>query len=145
MRYRFIDRVVSLELGATPRIEVTKTFAATDDGLSGPHGPLRVPTSLVLELLAMTGGHLLARWLGGTRLPLLLKVAEFRVERPACPGEPLSARVTLGARSGAADGAAMAETSGDVYQGSARIAAGRLTYVCVRLPGIDLNAYLDRP
>jgi hypothetical protein len=39
MRYRFVDRVVSLELGDSPRIEVVKTFDFADDALTGPEGP----------------------------------------------------------------------------------------------------------
>src|SRR5437899_8851622 len=85
MRYRFIDKVVSLALDGRPRIEVEKTFHGDDDAFTGPSGPARVPASLLLELMAMTGGHLVFHHLGGNRLPLLLKVPECRFERAAGP------------------------------------------------------------
>src|SRR4029077_18802134 len=95
MRYRFIDEVLALDLGAHPRIEVAKTFASGDDAFSGPLGPDRVPNALVLELLAMTGGHLAFRHGGAKRLPLLLKVPECRFERVARAGQRLRAVASL--------------------------------------------------
>src|SRR5207237_3945062 len=95
MRYRFIDEVLSLDLGARPRIEVVKTFAVGDDALSGPLGPDRVPNALILEFLAMTGGHLAFRHGGARRLPLLLKVPECRFEQPARAGDRLRAIAQL--------------------------------------------------
>src|SRR2546422_11338907 len=83
MRYRFIDKVVSLALDGQLRIEVEKTFHADDDVFSGPSGPTRVPDSLLLELMAMTGGHLIFHHLGGSRVPPLLKVPECRFEGAA--------------------------------------------------------------
>jgi len=67
MRYRFIDKITSLTLDGDPRIEVAKTFDAGDDAFSGPSGQARVPESLLLELMAMTGGHLVFRHLGENR------------------------------------------------------------------------------
>ena len=61
MRYRFVDKVIALALDGQPRIEVEKTFHGDDDVFSGPSGPTRVPDSLLLELMAMTGGPILRR------------------------------------------------------------------------------------
>jgi hypothetical protein len=141
MRYRFIDEVLALDLGASPRIEVAKTFAAADVR-SGPLGPDRVPHSLVLELLAMTGGHLAFRHGGNRRLPLLLKVPECRFDGAARPGERLRALASLAGTSTVADGATMAEAHGEVFAGERRVAAGRLLYVCVAVPGVDLERAL---
>jgi len=138
MRYRFIDRVVSLELGDPAHIEVVKAFSAGDDALSGPAGPRRVPNSMILELLAMTGGHLVFRRFNATRLPLLLKVPEARFECSVRPGDALAARATLIGVSDVAADAAVAEARGEVLQGATLVAAGRLLYLCVRVPGIDL-------
>ena len=143
MRYRFVDEVVSLDLGARPRIEVAKTFAAGDDALSGPLGPDRVPNSLLLELLAMTGGHLALRHVGARRLPLLLKVSECRFEGTARPGERLRAIAHLEGTSEVGENAAMAETRAEVLVGARRVAAGRLLYLCVAVPGVDLAAFAD--
>src|SRR3989442_14335893 len=95
MRYRFIDKLVSLALDGQPRIEVEKTFHGDDDVFSGPSGPTRVPDSLLLELMAMTGGHLIFHHLRGSRLPLLLKVPEWRFEGAAGPEIALRAAAKL--------------------------------------------------
>src|SRR2546427_10443296 len=86
MRYRFIDKVVSLALDGQLRIEVEKTFHGDDDVFSGPSGPTRLPDSLLLELMAMTGGHLIFPHLRGSRLPLLLKVPAGRFQPAPGPG-----------------------------------------------------------
>jgi hypothetical protein len=141
MRYRFLDEVVSLDLGARPRIEVAKTFASGDDALSGPLGRDRVPNSLVLELLAMTGGHLVFRHGGGRRLPLLLKVPECRFEGVARPGERLRGLAALAGTSSPSGDAGMAEAHAEVWSGESRVASGRLLYLCVAVPGVDLAAF----
>jgi 3-hydroxymyristoyl/3-hydroxydecanoyl-(acyl carrier protein) dehydratase len=143
MRYRFIDGVTSLELGAAPRIEVTKTFDAADDLFTGPSGSQHVPNSMILELLAMTGGYLAFRRLDETRLPLLLKAPDVAFETPARPGERLVARAELRGLSDPRDGVVMAEASGEVVDGATRIASGRLLFACVALPGIDLRRLGD--
>jgi len=140
LRYRFIDKVVSLALGGHLRIEVEKTFHGDDDAFTGPSGPARVPASLLLELMAMTGGHLVFRHLGGNRLPLLLKVPECRFERAAGPGVALRAVADLTGVSPVGDDASVAEASAAVYQGEECLAAGTLLFLCVRVPGVDLSA-----
>jgi len=130
MRYRFIDKVVSLALDGRPRIEVEKTFHGDDDAFTGPSGPARVPASLLLELMAMTGGHLVFHHLGGRRLPLLLKVPECRFESAVGPGVALRAVADLTGASPIGDDAS--ETC---------LAAGTLLFLCVRVPGVDLAAW----
>ena len=141
MRYRFIDEVISLDLGARPRIEVATRFAPGDDAVSGPLGPGRVPNSLMLELLAMTGGHLAFRHGGARRLPLLLKVPECRFESSAKPGQRLRAVAELAGVSSLSDDAGMAEALVEAFAGDTLIASGRLLYVCIAVPGVDLAAF----
>ncbi len=138
MKYRFVDEIVSLDLGEAPRIEVRKTFAAGDDALSGPAGPRRVPNSLILELMAMAGGHLIFRHLDASRLPLLLKVHECRFEGRVGPDVPLRAVAELAGISAASELAQTAEARSEVFAGEARIASGRLLYLCVSVPGVKL-------
>ena len=141
MRYRFVDEVLSLDLGAHPRIEVAKTFVAGDDAFSGPLGSDRVPNSLVLELLAMTGGHLAFKHGGARRLPLLLKVPDCRFEGVARAGERLRAVAHIEGTSQLSEDAGMAETRAEVFSGSTRVASGRLLYLCVAVPGVDLEQF----
>ena len=141
MRYRFVDEVIALELGTAPRIEIAKTFPRGDDGLSGPLGPERVPNGLVLELLAMTGGHLAFRHGGGRRLPLLLKVPECRFDEPVRPGQPLRAIAYLEGTSPLSEDAGMAEARVEAFAEGTRVAAGRLLYLCVAVPGLDMTVF----
>jgi 3-hydroxymyristoyl/3-hydroxydecanoyl-(acyl carrier protein) dehydratase len=138
MRYRFVDEIVSLTLDGAPRIEVVKRFDAGDDVFSGPQGPERVPESMLLELMATTGGHLLFRHLGERRLPLLLKVPECRFEGWVPAGERLRAVAALRGVSSAADGTSVAEAETQVYVETSRVAHARIMFVCVSVPGIDL-------
>jgi len=142
MRYRFVDEVLALDLGAHPRIEVAKTFAP-GDAFSGPLGPDRLPNALVLELLAMTGGHLAFRHGGARRVPLLLKVPECRFEGVARAGQRLRAVASLEGTSTLSEDAGMAEARAEVFAGDTRVAAGRLLYLCVAVPGVALAAFPD--
>lgn len=141
MRYRFVDEVLSLDLGAHPRIEVAKTFLPGDDAFSGPLGADCVPNSLVLELLAMTGGHLAFKQGGARRLPVLLKVPACRFEGVARPGERLRAVAHLEGTSELSEDAGMVEARAEVFSGATRLASGRLLYLCVAVPGVDLAAF----
>jgi hypothetical protein len=133
MRYRFIDEVVAVSLGDPAHIEVVKTFHRGDDALSGPLGPDRVPTSLLLELQAMTAGHLLWERLGQRLLPLLLKVEDCRFEGWARPDIRLRALADLHGIVDNADGSAVAEASAEVFDNESRLAQSRLLFVCVPL------------
>jgi len=137
MRYRFVDEIVSLALDGAPRIEVAKRFDPGDDVFGGPQGPERVPDSMLLELMAMTGGQLIFRHLGGTRLPLLLKVPECRFDGAASAGDRLSAVATLRGLTPVADGTSVGETDAEVYVERAPIARARLMFVCVDPAVVD--------
>jgi len=133
MRYRFIDEILSLET-APPRMAVAKTFAPRDDALTGPAGPDRVPPSLVIELMAMTGGQLLFRHLGRERVPLLLKAEDVRFALAVRPGDRLTATAVLRGTAAAATDT-MAQMAGEVRgEGGVLVASGRFFYLCVRLP-----------
>ena len=138
MRYHFVDEIVSLTLDGVPRIEVTKRFAPGDDVFGGPEGPRRVPDSMLLELMAMTGGQLIFRHLGGTRLPLLLKVPECRLHGAAAAGDRLRAVATLRGLTSVADGTSVAETESGVYLEATPIASATLMFVCVEPTAVGL-------
>ena len=140
MRYQFVDKIVSLALDGAPRIEVAKRFDPDDDVFSGPQGPGRVPESMLLELMAMTGGQLIFRHLGRSRLPLLLKVPECRLDGAASVGDRLRAVATLRGLTPVADGTSVAETDAEVYVDAAPIARARLSFVCVETPEIVRSA-----
>jgi len=137
MRYHFVDEIVSLALDGAPRIEVAKRFDPDDDVFGGPGGPGRVPESMLLELMAMTGGELIFRRLGGSRLPLLLKVPECCLDGVASAGDRLRAVATLRGLTPVADGTSVGETDAEVYVEGAPIARARLMFGCVELAAVD--------
>src|SRR5256714_7895963 len=126
MRYRFIDKITSLTLDGEPRIEVAKTFDAGDDAFSGPSGQARVPESLLLELMAMTGGQLIFRHLGEHRLPLLLQVPERRFDRVVGPGVGLRAVAALRGASEVADDTTVVAAATAPYPAGEPVAAAVL-------------------
>ena len=137
MRYRFVDEIVSLPLDGAPRIEVAKRFDPDDDVFRGPAGSQRVPESMLLELMAMTGGQLIFRHLGRSRLPLLLKVPDCRLEGVAVAGDRLRAVATLRGLTSVAEGTSVAETESEVYVERTPIARATLMFVCVEPPAGD--------
>ena len=116
MRYRFVDETISLTLDGVPRIEVAKRFDPDDDAFRGPAGSERVPESMLLELMAMTGGQLIARHLGGSRLPMLLKIHECRFDGDGRAGERLRAVAELGGVTAPSDGPAASRVKRPVRQ-----------------------------
>ena len=141
MQYRFVDEIVTLELGDRPRIEIRKTFDPLDDALSGPSGRARVPGALVLELLAMTGGHLIFQRLGATRVPVLLKAREVRFDGEVPSGRALRAVAQLLGLAEVSPTVTTAEARAEVYADDRMMASGRLFYACADVPGIDLARY----
>jgi 3-hydroxymyristoyl/3-hydroxydecanoyl-(acyl carrier protein) dehydratase len=139
MSYRFIDRVVALDLGPPATIRVAKTFPPSDPCLSGPVHLDRVPASMILEALAMSGGHLIFRQMANGAVPLLLKVEGASFSRSVLPGELLEIRAELLAISHAPDNVGIAQTRGEVLAGEDRVAEARLLYLCVHLPGLHLE------
>jgi hypothetical protein len=136
MRDHFVDEIVSLAFDDPPRIEVAKRFDAGEDVFTGPQGPRRVPESMLVELMAMTSGQLIFRHLGGSRLPLLLKVPECLFDGVASVGEPLRAVASLRGFTALADPPSVVET--EVYVDAAPIARARLMFVCLEMPTGDL-------
>ncbi len=140
MRYRFIDEILAFDTRAGRRIEVAKMFAPGGDELSGPAGPGRVPNSLMVELLAMTGGRLLFERLEGQRLPLLAKVRAVAFHEAVGPGVPLRAVAEVTGIADVAPGVSSAEIKGEIFAGPRRLTTGTLFYLCVTVPGVDLGA-----
>lgn len=139
MSYRFIDRVIALDQGPPATIRVAKTFLPEDPCVSGPIHTDRVPASMILEALAMSGGYLIFHRAADGAVPLLLKVEEANFFRPALPGEPLEIVSEILALSRGPDTVGIAQARGEVFSGGERVAEARLLYLCVHLPGLNLE------
>lgn len=135
MRYCFVDRIVAFEREPTPRITTAKTFLPTDDCFTGLL-PDAVPVSLVVETLAMAGGHLIVRAVARDRLPLLLKIEDATVTDAVRPGETVVATVTLRGTTGPDAPALVAQADGEASVCGRPVLRCRLLYACVRVPGL---------
>lgn len=138
MRYQFVDRVVAFDPGPPPAMTIEKTFPDGGDCFSGPE-PEAVPASLVVETLAMSGGHLIMRAFAPDRLPLLLKIEHAIVTDRVRPGETIVATVTLRGTAGEGDSAAVAQAEGEACVAGRVVLRCRLLYACVSVPGVDLR------
>jgi hypothetical protein len=134
VKYRFVDHVIAGGVAAGARLEVAKTFASGDDAFSGPSGPGRVPSSLLVELMATTGGHLLMQRLATGRLPLLVAVRDCAFEAAAAPDVALRSVAWLEGAQDVLGPDAMAEIHAVVDADGVKIASARLRYLCVPLP-----------
>ena len=138
MRYQFIDRIVAFDSERPPRMTVAKLFPAAADCFTGTESDA-VPVSLLIEVLAMAGGHLIIRSTTGDRLPLLLKVENAVVSGRVGPGETVLATVTLCGTAGEEDVATVAQADGEASVSGRPVLRCRLLYACVRVPGINLR------
>jgi hypothetical protein len=137
MRYRFIDRVLAFDAKSPASMTITKAFPAGDDCFTGPF-PDVVPLSLLIETLAMAGGHLILRGLARDRRPLLLKVEEAIIIGAVRPGDTVVATATLRGKGGSGKEPVMAQIDGEISAAGRSVLQCRLLYVCVRTPGVDL-------
>lgn len=138
MRYQFVDRVLSFDPGPPPTMTIEKTFPDGADCFTGPV-PDVVPVSLVVETLAMSGGHLIMRSFAADRLPVLVKIEHATVTDTVRPGETLVATVTLRGTAGKGDSAAVAQAYGEALVSGRTVLRCQLLYACVRVPGMDLR------
>jgi len=144
MRYQFIDRVVAFDPEPPPRMTTAKAFPAADDCFTGPV-PDAVPVSLLIETLAMAGGHLIVRTLASDRLPLLLKVEDATVTDAVRPGETVMATVILRGVSGEGKTAVVAQAEGAASVSGRPVLRCRLLYACVRVPGLNPLTFVLSP
>lgn len=138
MRYQFADRVLAFDAARGPTMTVAKMFPATGDCFTGPE-PDAVPVSLLVETVAMAGGHLIVRATAGDRLPLLLKVEDAIVSGRVRPGETVTATVTLRGRTEDAGVAAAVGAEGELSVSGSFVLRCRLLYACVRVPGLNVR------
>ncbi len=139
MSYRFIDRVIALDPGPPATIRIAKTFPPEDPCVSGPIHTDRVPASMILEALAMSGGHLIFHQAADGTVPFLLKVEEASFTRSVSPGELLEVRAEILAVSKGLNGVGIAQTRGVVLAGGEQVADARLLYARIRVPGLETS------
>ncbi|MFQ5903554.1 MAG: hypothetical protein ACE5JO_07685 [Candidatus Binatia bacterium] len=133
MKFRFLDRVVSCDLEGPGRIVTLKTFSRTEDYLEGPfHSPSRIPSSLVLETMAASGGRLIEVVSQDNAFGLVLRVEDARFLSPVAPGDQVLVRSELlGMQDQRGESIALARTQGQASVEGKPVAEARIVFLCV--------------
>lgn len=141
MRFRFVDRVVSFERGATPKLVTAKAFPLSDEFTVGhPQRPGEVPTCLILETLAASGVRLVYAYTEGEVVGLLLKVEEAQILSPVLAGEELTVQTELlGLQDEARRGVGVAQTRGRASIGDRLVAEARIVLLCFPKNGFETS------
>jgi len=94
MRWLWIDRVIEFESGEYAK--AVKTISA-DDVLANDHGPSWpvMPTSLIIEGVAQTGGLLVCEQTGFTISVVLAKIPRVQFSCDAVSGDTLTYTATI--------------------------------------------------
>lgn len=141
MRFRFIDRLVSLEKGARSKSIVAKSFPLSDEFTIGhPQRPGEIPTCLILEALATSGVRLVYDHTDEQVVGVLMKVEEARIFSNVRAGEEVMVHTELvGMQPGARDSVGLARTHGQAYVGERLVAEGRLVLLCFAKTGFEIS------
>ena len=141
MRFRFIDRVVSLEKGATSKLVVTKSFPLSDEFTVGhPQRPGEIPTCLILEALATSGVRLVYAHTDEQVVGVLMKVEEARILSSVRAGEEIVVHTELiGLQPSAKDSVGLARTHGQAFVGERLVTEGRLVLLCFSKTGFEIS------
>ena len=133
MKFRFLDRVVSFDPEGPERIVTLKTFSRTEDYLEGPfHSPLRIPSSLVLETMAASGGRLIEVVSQDNAFGIMLRVEEARFFSPVAPGDQMLVRSELlGMQDQRGESIALARTKSQASVKDKTVAEARIVFLCV--------------
>ena len=88
MKFRFLDGVVSSSSDGEGKVVTHVTFPQSEDYLATPfHEAAQVPSTIVLEAMAASGGRLIELVSENRAVGLMIKVDEATFIAPVCAGE----------------------------------------------------------
>ncbi|MCZ6625983.1 MAG: hypothetical protein O7B35_17425 [Deltaproteobacteria bacterium] len=133
MKFRFLDEVVSFDRDGSGSIVTSKTFSQTEDYLEGPfHPPSRIPSSLVLETMAASGGRLIEIVSQDNAFGILLRVEEARFFSPVGPGDQVLVRSELlGIQDQRGELIGLARTQSQAFVEDKPVAEACIVFLCV--------------
>ncbi len=133
MKFRFLDEVVSFDQDGSGKIVTVKTFSRTEDYLEGPfHPPSRIPSSLVLETIAASGGRLIEVVSQDNAFGILLRVEEAHFFSPVGPGDQVLVRSELlGIQDQRGQSIGLARTQGQAFVEDKPVAEACIVFLCV--------------
>lgn len=137
MRFRFLDGVASSSLEGQGEIVTHVTFPQSEDYLATPfHKAAQVPSTIVLEAMAASGGRLVEIASENRAVGLMIKVDEANFIVPVCAGEQMLVRSELLGmqhRDGLKVG--LARTRGQAFVADRPVAEARIAFLCLPMKG----------
>ena len=137
MKFRFFDGVISSSLEGEGKVVTHVTFPQSEDYLATPfHEAAQVPSTIVLEAVAASGGRLIELVSGSRAIGLMIKVDEARFIAPVCAGERMlvhSELLGMQCRDGSKVG--LARTRSQAFVADRPVAEARIAFLCVPMKG----------
>ena len=133
MKFRFLDGVVSSSFDGQEKIITHVTFPQSEDYLATPfHRTAQVPSTIVLEAMAASGGRLIELVSENRVVGLMIKVDEASFIAPVCGGERMlvhSELLGMQHRDGLKVGLARARSQ--AFVGDRPVAEARIAFLCL--------------
>ncbi len=133
MKFRFLDGVVSSSLEGEQKVVTHVTFPQSEDYFATPfHKAAQVPSTIVLEAMAASGGCLIELASGSRAVGLMIKVDEANFIAPVCAGERLLVHSELlGMQHPDGLKVGLARTRGQAFVGDRSVAQASIAFLCL--------------
>lgn len=133
MKFRFLDGVVSSSPDGEGKVVTHVTFPQSEDYLATPfHKAAQVPSTIVLEAMAASGGRLIELVSKNRAVGLMIKVDEASFIAPVCAGERMlihSELLGMQDRNGLKVG--LARTRSQAFVADRTVAEARIAFLCL--------------
>ena len=133
MKFRFFDGVISSSLEGEGKVVTHVTFPQSEDYLATPfHEAAQVPSTIVLEAMAASGGRLIELVSENRAVGLMIKVDEATFIAPVCAGERMlihSELLGMQHRDGSEVG--LARTRSQAFVADRTVAEARIAFLCL--------------
>ena len=137
MKFRFLDGVISSTTEGNEKIVTHVTFPESEDYLASPfHEPSQVPSTIVLEAMAASGGHLIEIVSQSRAVALMIKIDEARFAARVCAGQRMlvhSELVGMQDKDGLKVG--LARTRSQAFVADQPVAEARIAFLCLPVKG----------
>lgn len=133
MRFKFLDGVVSSDLEDPGKIVTEVTFPKVEDYLATPfHELSKVPSTIVLEAMAASGGKLIELASCHKVVGLMVKVDEANFAAPVSAGDTLYVHSELlGMQDRNGDKVGLARTRSRALIMGRAVAEARIAFLCL--------------
>jgi len=135
MKFKFLDRLISANLGGQASVLTDVTFSRSEDYLESPfHEPLKVPSSIILEAMAASGGRLIEVVSDHKVVGLMVKVDEASFMGSVSAGDTMvvhSELLGMQDRNGVKVG--LARTRSQALVADKAVAEARIAFLCLPL------------